>query len=139
MYLNSHTKNKNKHTDACNYLPPYKLGILKTVEYKFSCEMEAHVEVTTSKSSVSVYAQTCVNLRRNQAIYAHNIYLSIWRRSICKKKYRYFVYICSNSLFIPISNKNGRFPICLPVTAHALVLGIASNFHGRLFVHLSDR
>ena len=27
----------------------------------------------TSASSVSVYAQTCVNLRRHQAIYAHNI------------------------------------------------------------------
>ena len=37
-----------KHSDACIYLPPYKLDILKIVEYKFSCEMEAHVEVTTS-------------------------------------------------------------------------------------------
>ena len=27
--------------------------------------------------SVSVYAQTCVNLRRNQMIYAHNIYLGV--------------------------------------------------------------
>ena len=40
--------NCNKHSDACIYLPPYKLDILKIVEYKFSCEMEAHVEVTTS-------------------------------------------------------------------------------------------
>ena len=39
---------KNKHSDACIYLPPYKLNVLKIVEYKFSCEMEAHVEVTTS-------------------------------------------------------------------------------------------
>ena len=39
----------NKHSGACNYLPPYKLDVLKIVEYKFSCEMEAHVEVTTSK------------------------------------------------------------------------------------------
>ena len=39
---------KNKHSDACIYLPPYKLDVLKIVEYKFSCEMEAHVEVTTS-------------------------------------------------------------------------------------------
>ena len=38
----------NKHSDACIYLPPYKLDVLKRVEYKFSCEMEAHVEVTTS-------------------------------------------------------------------------------------------
>ena len=38
----------NKHSDACIYLPPYKLDVLKIVEYKFSCEMEAHVEVTTS-------------------------------------------------------------------------------------------
>ena len=38
----------NKHSDACNYLPPYKLDVLKRVEYKFSCEIEAHVEVTTS-------------------------------------------------------------------------------------------
>ena len=37
----------NKHSDACIYLPPYKLDILKIVEYKFSCEMEAHVEVTS--------------------------------------------------------------------------------------------
>ena len=28
-------------------LPPYKLDVLKIVEYKFSCEMEAHVEVTS--------------------------------------------------------------------------------------------
>ena len=40
--------NINKHSDACIYLPPYKLDVLKIVEYKFSCEMEAHVEVTTS-------------------------------------------------------------------------------------------
>ena len=39
---------KNKHSDACIYLPPYKLDVLKIVEYKFSCEMESHVEVTTS-------------------------------------------------------------------------------------------
>ena len=38
----------NKHSDACIYLPPYKLDVLKIVEYKFSCEIEAHVEVTTS-------------------------------------------------------------------------------------------
>ena len=39
--------NCNKHSDACIYLPPYKLDVLKIVEYKFSCEMEAHVEVTS--------------------------------------------------------------------------------------------
>ena len=39
---------KNKHSDACIYLPLYKLDVPKIVEYKFSCEMEAHVEVTTS-------------------------------------------------------------------------------------------
>ena len=38
----------NKHSNACIYLPPYKLDVLKIVEYKFSCEMEAHVEVTKS-------------------------------------------------------------------------------------------
>ena len=38
--------NSNKHSDACIYLPPNKLDVLKIVEYKFSCEMEAHVEVT---------------------------------------------------------------------------------------------
>ena len=38
---------KNKHSDACIYLPPYKFDVLKIVEYKFSCEMEAHVEVTS--------------------------------------------------------------------------------------------
>ena len=38
---------KNKHSDACIYLQPYKLDVLKIVEYKFSCEMEAHVEVTS--------------------------------------------------------------------------------------------
>ena len=38
---------ENKHSDACIYLPPYKLDVLKIVEYKFSCEMEAHVEVTS--------------------------------------------------------------------------------------------
>ena len=32
----------NKHSDACNDLPPYKLDVLKIVEYRFSCEMEAH-------------------------------------------------------------------------------------------------
>ena len=37
-----------RHSDACIYLPPYKLDVLKIVEYKFSCEMEAHIEVTTS-------------------------------------------------------------------------------------------
>ena len=45
---------KNKHSDACIYLPPYKLDVLKIVEYKFSCEMEAHVEVTTSKRHFNV-------------------------------------------------------------------------------------
>ena len=30
---------KNKHSDACNYLPPYKFDVLKIVEYRFSCEM----------------------------------------------------------------------------------------------------
>ena len=44
----------NKHFDACIYLPPYKLDVLKIVEYKFSCEMEAHVEVTTSKRHFNV-------------------------------------------------------------------------------------
>ena len=39
---------RNKYSDACIYLPPYKLDVLNIVEYKFSCEMEAHVEVTTS-------------------------------------------------------------------------------------------
>ena len=39
---------KDKHSDACIYLPPYKLDVLKIVDYKFSCAMEAHVEVTTS-------------------------------------------------------------------------------------------
>ena len=39
--------NNNKHSDACIYLPPYKLDVIKIVEYKFSCEMEAHVEVTS--------------------------------------------------------------------------------------------
>ena len=43
-----HRMGNNKHSDACIYLPPYKLDVLKIVEYKFSCEMEAHVEVTTS-------------------------------------------------------------------------------------------
>ena len=38
---------KNKHSAACIYLPLYKLDVLKIVEYKFSCEMEAHVEVTS--------------------------------------------------------------------------------------------
>ena len=32
----------------------YKLDLLKIVEYKFSCEMEAHVEVTTSKRHFNV-------------------------------------------------------------------------------------
>ena len=44
----------DKHSDACIYLPPYKLDVLKIVEYKFSCEMEAHVEVTTSKRHFNV-------------------------------------------------------------------------------------
>ena len=44
----NHRYMENKHSDACIYLPPYKLDVLKIVEYKFSCEMEAHVEVTTS-------------------------------------------------------------------------------------------
>ena len=53
MFNNTSTTNivtqyRNKHSDACIYLPPYKLDVLKIVEYKFSCEMEAHVEVTTS-------------------------------------------------------------------------------------------
>ena len=26
---------KNKHSDACIYLPPYKLDVLKIVKYKF--------------------------------------------------------------------------------------------------------
>ena len=45
-YKKNKTK-KNKHSDACIYLPQYKLDVLKIVEYKFSCEMEAHVEVTS--------------------------------------------------------------------------------------------
>ena len=44
----------NKHSDACNYLLPYKLDVLKIVEYRFSCEMEAHVEVTISKRHFNV-------------------------------------------------------------------------------------
>ena len=51
QYLLIHCKSLkariNKHSDACIYLPPYKLDVLKIVEYKFSCEMEAHVEVTS--------------------------------------------------------------------------------------------
>ena len=31
---------ESKHSDECNYLPPYKLDVLKIVEYRFSCEME---------------------------------------------------------------------------------------------------
>ena len=42
-----HKRETNKHSDACIYLPAYKLDVLKIVEYKFSCEMEAHVEVTS--------------------------------------------------------------------------------------------
>ena len=42
------SNSNNKHSDACIYLPPYKLDALKIVEYKFSCEMETHVEVTSS-------------------------------------------------------------------------------------------
>ena len=42
------------HSYACNYLPPYKLDVLKIVEYRFSCEMEAHVEVTISKRHFNV-------------------------------------------------------------------------------------
>ena len=45
---------KYKHSDACIYLLPYKLDVLKIVEYKFSWEMEAHVEVTTSKRHFNV-------------------------------------------------------------------------------------
>ena len=44
----------NKHSDTCNYLPPYKLDVLKIVECRFSCEMEEHVEVTTSKRHFNV-------------------------------------------------------------------------------------
>ena len=44
----------NKHSDACIYLPLSKLDVLKIVEYKFSCEMEAHVEVTKSKRHFNV-------------------------------------------------------------------------------------
>ena len=40
---------RNKHSDACIYLPPYKLDVLKIVESKFSSEMEAHVEVTSKR------------------------------------------------------------------------------------------
>ena len=47
VYLITCTICNNKHSDACIYLPPYKLDVLKIVEYKFSCEMEAHVEVTS--------------------------------------------------------------------------------------------
>ena len=46
--LRTNFKEEYKHSDACIYLPPYKLDVLKIVEYKFSCEMEAHIEVTTS-------------------------------------------------------------------------------------------
>ena len=45
---------KDKHSDARIYLPPYKLDVLKIVEYIFSCEMEAHVEVTRSKGHFNV-------------------------------------------------------------------------------------
>ena len=45
---------KNKHSDACNYLTPFKLDVLKIVEYRFSCEMEAHVEVTISKRNFNI-------------------------------------------------------------------------------------
>ena len=47
LRVNSIWNMQNKHSDACIYLPPYKLDVLKIVEYKFSCEMEAHVEVTS--------------------------------------------------------------------------------------------
>ena len=40
-------KKNNKHSVACIYLLPHKLDVLNIVEYKFSCEMEAHVEVTS--------------------------------------------------------------------------------------------
>ena len=43
----------NKHSDACIYLPPYKLDVLKIVKYKFFCETEAHVEVTRKRFSVA--------------------------------------------------------------------------------------
>ena len=45
---NNNNNNNYKHSDAWIYLPPYTLDVLKIVEYKFSCDMEAHVEVTTS-------------------------------------------------------------------------------------------
>ena len=48
QYITRIKDSTNKHSDECIYLPPYKLDVLKTVEYKFSCELEAHVEVTTS-------------------------------------------------------------------------------------------
>ena len=50
-----HIINENKHSDACIYLPPYKLDVLKIVEYKFSFEMEAHVEVTSLMFDCNTY------------------------------------------------------------------------------------
>ena len=44
----------NKHSDKCNYLLLYKLDVLKIVEYRFSCEMEEHVQVTISKRHFNV-------------------------------------------------------------------------------------
>ena len=44
----------NKHSDTCNYLRLYKLDVLKIVEYRFSCEIEGHVDVIISKRHFNV-------------------------------------------------------------------------------------
>ena len=68
----------NKHSDACNYLPPYKLDVLNIVEYRFSCEMEAHVEVTISTRYFNVCVPMSINEFVEMAIFLWLIRFSIY-------------------------------------------------------------
>ena len=71
---------KNKHSDACIYLPPYKLDVLKIVEYKFSCEMEAHVEVTSLMFD-------CNTLRQKAFTHFSSYYFAIQRATVLPLHY----------------------------------------------------
>ena len=63
----------------------------------------------------------CVNLRQNRAISAHNIYLIVKTDAeVFVKRNIDISSVHAAILYLfQFQNKNGRFPVCLPVTAHA--------------------
>ena len=65
-----------------------------------------------TSTSVSVYAQTCVNLRRNQAIYAHIIHQGVKTDGEVFVKRNIDISSVHEAILylFQFQNKNGRFP-----------------------------